>query len=155
MEKITEDNTKLRATPHVIQESTFDVELDQPLVEMRPDTALVLMDIPGLNEAGSQEMYQNYVNKQWNTFDCVIVVMDVVQAVNTEEQVQLLKLIQNNNSTQKNIPIIVLCNKVVDLSNKEVLVMVEEVRAKVAEIFADDVAPGKNANGVASVVQMD
>lgn len=62
--------------------------------------------------------------------------MDVFQGVNTEEQVQLLKLIQYNNATKKkNLPVIVVCTKVDDFHNQEILMLVEEVRAKVHEVF--------------------
>lgn len=109
LEKITRDNTKIRAattTPNdVLHESVFDVELDELLCEMRPDTRLVLTEVPGLNQAGSEAVYRDYVLSHWNSLDCVIVVMDdcqgvmdVCQGVNTEEQVQLLKLIQQQNS---------------------------------------------------------
>lgn len=104
---ITLENSKLRAattatTPNdddVLQESTFDVELDEPLCEMRPDTRLVLVEVPGLNQAGSKDIYRDYVFSHWNSLDCVIVVMDVFQGVNTEEQVKLLKLVQQQNSS--------------------------------------------------------
>lgn len=59
LKKITSDNSKLRATPNIVQESTFDVELDEPICDMRPDTKLVLVDVPGLNEAGSKEISVN------------------------------------------------------------------------------------------------
>jgi small GTP-binding protein len=137
LNQITHDNTVLRQTNQV-HESTFDVELDEPLCPMRKDTQLVLIDIPGLNEAGSNDLYRTYVNEQWDTFDCVIAVMDVVQGVNTEEQVQLLQLIQHNATQQKSVPIIVLCNKVDDPDDDEVQMLVTEVRQKVHEIFQVD-----------------
>lgn len=99
---------------------------------MRSDTRLVLLEIPGLNEAGSDDLYRNYVTDHWNSFDCVIAVTDAVQGVNSQEQVQLLELIRTNKNTQKKqLPIIVLCNKVDDFEDKEIMVLVEEVRAKV------------------------
>jgi Elongation factor Tu GTP binding domain len=134
LQKITHDNSILRQT-NQIQESTFDVELDEPLCPMRNDTKLVLIDIPGLNEAGSKDIYQKYVNDKWNTFDCVIAVMDVMQGVNTEEQVQLLHMIKRNLVTKKKMPVIVLCNKVDDPDNPEIKMLVNEVRNKVKEIF--------------------
>ena len=113
LHEITNDNARLRQAKE-IQESTFDIAIDEPLCEMHKDTKLVLVDIPGLNEAGSKDMYRDYVNSKWDTFDCVIVVMDVVQGVNTEEQVQLLELVKKNLMNNKNLPVIVLCNKVDD-----------------------------------------
>jgi Elongation factor Tu GTP binding domain len=134
LQTITHDNSILRQT-NQIQESTFDVELDEPLCPMRNDTKLVLIDIPGLNEAGSKDIYQKYVNDKWSTFDCVIAVMDVMQGVNTEEQVQLLHMIKRNLVTKKKMPVIVLCNKVDDPDNHKIKMLVNEVRNKVKEIF--------------------
>lgn len=133
-EKISEANADLRAN-NQIKESTFDIEIDEPLCRMRDDTTLVLIDIPGLNEAGSKDVYRAYVEAQWTTFDCVIAVMDVFQGVNTEEQIQLLKLIEKNLRLKKTIPVIVLCNKVDDFENDEAMMLVDEVRSKVEDIF--------------------
>jgi GTPase SAR1 family protein len=147
LQTIAHDNSILRQT-NQIQECTFDVELDEPLCPMLSNTKLVLIDIPGLNEAGSKAIYLKYVNDKWNTFDCVIAVMDVMQGVNTEEQVQLLRMIQRNLSTKKKMPIIVLCNKVDDPDNHEIKILVNEVRTKVKEIFvppSNDFAFGNTA----------
>jgi small GTP-binding protein len=130
LHQITADNERLRAQSKV-QESTFNVELDKPICRMRKDTTLVLIDIPGLNEAGSKDMYRDYVNTKWDTFDCAIVVMDVFQGVNTEEQVQLLKIVNSNLLNKKDIPTIVLCNKVDDPDNKEVKGFVKEIKKTV------------------------
>lgn len=51
------------------------------------------------------------------------------------------------NKKKKSLPIIVVCNKMDDLENEEVVFLVEEVRAKVEEIFAEDVAQGLPAPG--------
>jgi small GTP-binding protein len=129
LNQISHDNAILRQTNQV-HESTFDIELDDPLCPMRKDTKLVLIDIPGLNEAGSNDLYRTYVNEHWDTFDCVIAVM--------EEQVQLLQLIQQNATKQKSVPVIVLCNKVDDPDDDEVQMLVTEVRQKVHEVFQMD-----------------
>jgi hypothetical protein len=39
---------------------------------MRKDTKLVV-DIPGVNEAGSCDKYMKHVKEKWATFDCVVV----------------------------------------------------------------------------------
>jgi GTPase SAR1 family protein len=137
LHKIVRDNSRLRET-NQLQESTFDVELDEPLCPMRPDTKMVLIDIPGLNEAGSNDLFRGYVNDKWDTFDCAIAVMDVFQGVNTEEQIQLLELIRDNNVAKKCVPVIVLCNKVDDLDDEELMQLAGEVRKKVDEIFECD-----------------
>jgi len=131
---IAKDNSVLRKE-NIIQEKTFDIELDKNIVEMRDDTKLVLVDIPGINEAGSSNIYLEYVAKHWETFDCVIVVMDAVQGVNTEEQIKLLEFVNTSVESRKNIPVIVLCNKVDDPDDEEMIELVDESRSKVEEIF--------------------
>jgi GTPase SAR1 family protein len=115
---IVRDNSNLRET-NEIKESSFDVELDEPLCVMHKNINMVLIDIPGLNEAGSKSQYARYVDEAWTTFDCVVAVMDVFQGVNTEEQVQLLQLTKDNVTSKKEIPVIVLCNKVDELTTRK------------------------------------
>ena len=135
--EIKSDNATLRAIPGV-QTKTFDIELDTHLCDMRPDTTLVIVDIPGVNEADSSKKYLDYVNEQWHTFDCVIVIMDAIQGVNSEEHIALLRLVHANTTAKRNMPIIVLCNKVDDSDDTELRLLVDEVRCKVEQIFKVD-----------------
>jgi GTPase SAR1 family protein len=119
-----------------VQETTFDIApLRHILCDMRNDTKLVLVDIPGVNDIGSTDRYVNYVNANWDTLDCVVVVLDVFQSV--QEQAALLHLVQENLATNKDIPIIIVCNKVDDPSNEEVAVLVEQHRNQVNTMFDD------------------
>ena len=135
--EIKSDNATLRAI-HGVQTKIFDIELDTHLCDMRPDTTLVVVDIPGVNEAGSSKKYMDYVNEQWHTFDCVIVIMDAVQGVNSEEHIALLRLVHANTTAKRNMPVIVLCNKVDDPDDTELQLLVDEVRCKVEQIFKVD-----------------
>jgi len=47
----------------VVREKTFDIALEAPLHHMRADTKLVIVDIPGINEAGTSSKYKDYVSK--------------------------------------------------------------------------------------------
>ena len=118
-------------------EKVFDIEVEYPICEMREDTQLVLVDIPGINEADSSKKYKDFVESKWNTFDCVVVVMDAIQGVNTQEQVELLKLVKANNESQKHLPTIILLNKVDDQEDSQKMELVTEARAKAVEIFGD------------------
>ena len=102
---------------------------------MRDDTRLVFIDIPGTNEAHSDQLYLDHVKKSWDEFDCVIVVIDANSGANTEEQVNLLKLVNQHTKKIKDIPVLVLCNKVDNPNNKEVMGMVAEARKEVERIF--------------------
>ncbi|CAB9505889.1 unknown protein [Seminavis robusta] len=132
-EEIEESNKKLRAAQQ-IEEKWFNVARD-PLCEMRENTSLVLVDIPGINEADSNSIYMNYVQTNWKSFDCVVVVMDARQGVNTEEQVGLLRLVKENLSKKKPLPVIVLFNKVDEPDDTEQALLVQESQKKIASMF--------------------
>ena len=83
LQEIATDNITLRDSQPV-QEKWFDIELAENLVEMKTDTQLVVVDIPGINEAGAFNKYKNFVVQKWDTFDCIVVVMDGRQGVNTD-----------------------------------------------------------------------
>ena len=104
LEEITKDNRLLRESNQV-QEKWFDIELDDPLMEMREDTHLVVVDVPGINEAGIFK-YKNYVNAKWTTFDCIIAILDGKQGLNTDDQVQILTLIQDNLISKRKYPLL-------------------------------------------------
>ncbi|KAG7351279.1 small GTP-binding domain protein [Nitzschia inconspicua] len=133
--EICADNRSLRSSNEVV-EKAFTIQVTEPICEMRHDTQLVLVDIPGINEADSSLKYKKYVEANWGTFDCVIVVMDAVQGVNNQEQVDLLSLVHEN-TKKKNIPTIILGNKVDDPEHEAKLELVHEARAKAIEIFGD------------------
>lgn len=134
LKEITRDNEILRKS-NTLQERHFDVSLDQPLIEMRDDTSLTLVDIPGINEAHTKQMYLDYVKKVWADLDCVVVVMDATLGVNGESEIELLRFVKANITELKDIPVVVLCNKVDDPDDVEIQGMVEEVRREVARIF--------------------
>lgn len=135
--EISKDNQALRSSDSEdVMERFFDIRIvDKPICKMRKDTQLVLIDIPGMNEADSSKKYKDYVESNWNSFDCVVVVMDAIQGVNTQEQVELLKFVQENNTNLKHIPTIILGNKVDDPEDFENHVLVQEAREKATEIF--------------------
>jgi small GTP-binding protein len=137
-EQTVRDNARLRHADKV-EETWFDiVELDQDLCPMRDDTKLVVVDIPGINEAGTSSKYKDYIAQHWHSFDCVVVVMDGRQGVNTEEQVELLKLTKSNCDRIKNVPVIVLCNKIDDPDDKEQSVLIQEARQVVQKVFGTE-----------------
>jgi predicted transcriptional regulator len=70
-----------------VREKWFDIELPNELCPMRKDTKLVVrvVDIPGINEAGSCDKHIEYVKEKWAIFDCVVAVMGGEQGVKSEE----------------------------------------------------------------------
>jgi len=134
LKESTVDNAEHRNSD-IVCVKTFDIQLDEPLHEMRDDTKLVIVDIPGINEAGTSSKYKDYVNANWHTFDIAVVVMDGRQGVNTEEQLDLLKLAKQNSESVRDIPIIVTLNKIDDSENEEQQALLKESRAAVEHHF--------------------
>jgi len=95
---------------------------------------MVIVDIPGIYEANAINKYKDYVSEKWDTFDCVIVVMDARLGVNTEDQVSLLNFVQEQ-LKKKDVPVIILCNKVDDPDDEEHAKLVKEARNEVEKIF--------------------
>ena len=63
---------------------------------------------------------------------------DAKQGVNTDEQVALLNFVKKNLDSKKDIPIIVVCNKVDDPDDEELMSLVQESQKEVERIFAVD-----------------
>jgi GTPase SAR1 family protein len=135
LREISKDNVTLRESSFV-NVKTFDIAITEPICEVRPDTRLVLVDIPGINEAGADGKYRAYVREHWDTFDCALVVMDGRHGANTEEQVKLLEFVRDNNREKKDIRVIIVCNKVDDPEDQEQAELVKEANEEVAKIFA-------------------
>jgi len=116
--QIVADNLRLR-TDTKIEEKSFDVQVEDilfPSCIPNANARIVFSDFPGMNEAEIKAMYTDFVRKSWDSLDCAIVVMDASQVVNTEEQIELLRFVQECNNTHKNIPLVIVCNKVDDTS---------------------------------------
>jgi small GTP-binding protein len=133
LKEITQDNAILRSADE-ISEKYFDVELPEKLFDMHPDVRLVLVDIPGINEARMGSKYKDYLSSKWCHFDCVLVVMDAKQGVNTDDQLELLKFVKLN-QTKRLQPVVILCNKVDDPEDEELAELVNEARREVEQIF--------------------
>ena len=96
---------------------------------------LIFILFSGLNEARTQQKYKYYVAKNWDKFDCVVVVLDGRQGVNTEEQIDLLRFIEQQRQTNKDISVIVAFNKVDDPEDTEQSLLIKEARTEVERIF--------------------
>mmetsp|Transcript_30440 Transcript_30440/g.87816 ORF Transcript_30440/g.87816 Transcript_30440/m.87816 type:complete len:394 (+) Transcript_30440:1450-2631(+) len=136
LEETKADNSQFRnGDDSNVHERSFDIALDDPIHKMRGDTKLVIVDIPGINEAGTSSKYKDFVNENWHTFDVAILVMDARQGVNTQEQHDLLQLAKDNIENSKLIPLIVLNNKVDDPEDEEQAALLREACEAIESLF--------------------
>ncbi|KAL7557819.1 hypothetical protein ACA910_003860 [Epithemia clementina (nom. ined.)] len=133
-QEIKIDNEVLRNSDEV-KEKYFDIEMRETTCEMWGKVKLVLVDIPGTNEAESNGKYMKYIETNWDKFDCVVALMDGQQGVNTEDQVRFLKSLKKNRDQTRKVPLIILCNKIDNTKNEEQQEMVQELRKAVGDIF--------------------
>jgi GTPase Era involved in 16S rRNA processing len=89
---------------------TTDVKVQDALFDTHTDTNLVLIDVPTINTRNAQNFYLQYVNTQWESFDCVVVVLNGGKEF--LDQLDFLHLIKANLTTKKEIPILFVINKV-------------------------------------------
>jgi GTPase SAR1 family protein len=111
--EIVHDNQTLTnaTTTTSIQEKVFDIELAEPLLaELRNDTSLVFVDIPGIRLSDNCP-YKHYVDEKWDSFDCIVLVLDSLFQSSEEDQVKLLQYLHENLVEKRNLPIIVLLNQ--------------------------------------------
>jgi len=60
--------TRLLREASSIKEKWFNSILTDPLCEMCHDTSVAIVDIPGINEAGTNIIYMNYAEEKLTTF---------------------------------------------------------------------------------------
>ena len=118
-----------------VHERSFDVGIRETIVDMWENTKLVLIDVPGINEAESNGKFKDFVRDKWDTFDCVVVVMDGTQGANSDEQLNFLEFLHSNNQEIRDVETIILCNKVDNPSNEDILEVVNELKERVEAIY--------------------
>jgi GTP-binding protein EngB required for normal cell division len=118
--ELKENNDRLRESEK-LEEKLETVYVESFLGEIRQDTMLSLIDIPGLNEgdADKKKSYLEWVNNNWSQFDCVVLVIDASTGVDTSEAIETLHLVKRLCRDTRTIPVIILCNKVDDPINEK------------------------------------
>jgi GTPase SAR1 family protein len=130
-------NVELHKTEVFLQERIFDIELEESICELPKDAKLTIVDIPGLSQilsTSTKEVCTKYVSDNWDTFDCVLVVLDTEKGVDTQEDAEILELVKDH-FEKKTVPVIVLCNKVDEPHDPDTIRLVQDMRDQVEKIF--------------------
>lgn len=99
-----------------IPEATYYVPKVHKLLDLHKDVYLTVYDIPGLNDARTKEVYYKYMNTNFHKFDIIIFVIDIMSALNTSDEIDILDhIITNCKNNRERHGII---NKLVVLANK-------------------------------------
>jgi GTPase SAR1 family protein len=130
--------THRQSSSSSIPEKYVDVFLPKgDLFQMRQDTQLVLIDIPGLETRSNNSPchYTTYVKQQWDSFDCVIVVLDVT--ANPSDQEHLLQFVKHQLDTQTRHPVLCLWNKLDDPYDPKALQIIKQTQKLITMVVQE------------------
>lgn len=127
-----EENITLKDGGEKINTITYNVDIEKEIVPMRSQTQFCFTVIPGV--AQDTTKHQKYVTEKWNTFDAIVVVMDGKKGI-SDDDVTLLKLVKEN-LARREIPAIILCNKIDSADDEKLARHAAKAQAKVEKIFS-------------------
>ncbi len=121
-----------------IQEINYSVPKVYDLIELNDGTNLCIFDLPGLNDSMTKNVYHKYVENNFYKFDIVIFLVDVYDALNTSDEIDVLKMILTNTKLNKekydiNTRLIIMLNKCdeMEIINNECIPDDEELKEMV------------------------
>lgn len=121
---------------------SYEVETQFEMVSMRKDTQLTFILVPGAIEGSTK--YHSYIVENWDTFDAAIVVLDGKVGI-SDDDVKLLKLVKEKFKNRE-IPSMVLCNKVDDPESEKLMKHVVKAESKVKKLFNLDDESSEGSN---------
>lgn len=83
-----------------IREIEYFVPKVHDLINLPENINLSIYDIPGLNDARTKNIYFEYIRQNFYKFDIILFVIDINSAMNTSDEIDILKLILEE--TKKN-----------------------------------------------------
>ena len=114
----TENKTAL--TIQDCYEIVYRVPPIENFIKLPSNINVAIFDIPGLNDSQTKNTYFQYLNQNFYKFDYILFVIDIQSALNTSDEMDILKLIKNNildikKKYNKDIKLLVVCNKCDDM----------------------------------------
>lgn len=119
----------------ICNEKHFDVgKID---IKIMDKSLIDIIDVPGLNDARTKDIYFDYLNNNFFKFNVIIFLVDIHSGLNTSDEMDILKLIVDNTKKQllsanRKIYTLVIVNKCDDLQiklekGKEILYLDDEL----------------------------
>ncbi len=88
-----------------------DIEPIYDFLNLPENTQCRVLDMPGLNCGGGNSMYYKYIKKISNNIDIYVLVFDINSCLNTTDEIEILKLVNEEITKNQHGHIIVLMNK--------------------------------------------
>ena len=118
-----------------VDDNTSTIKVDHPLFGLSYETDLVVVDTPGYDLDTTNAEYIDHIRSSWSEYDCVIVVIDAACHSCVRDMAGLLSLVQHQRELKKDMPIIVLCNKVDDPMDRKTADRVISLKREVEQMF--------------------
>jgi GTPase Era involved in 16S rRNA processing len=67
----------------------------------KEDVYYTIYDMPGLNDSMTKSVYYQYINDNFHKFDIILFVIDISSALNTSDEIDILKMTLNNMKANK------------------------------------------------------
>ena len=113
---IKKTESGVAATIDDIKETKYIVPKIYNFTTLSKDVYLSVYDIPGLNDARTQELYFQYLETNFYKFDIILFVVDINSALNTSGEVEILTKIVSN--CKRNYEQFGVHNKLIVMANK-------------------------------------
>jgi len=116
--------------------SLYEVKNTVPSIDIFNDFNKIefkIYDIPGLNDCESSEIMYTYMENNFYKFDLIIFNIDINQGLGTKDEIKILETIQirineNNKKYNRNVKLLIICNKFDDLDNEQLLCQYDQVQ---------------------------
>ena len=119
----------------------YKVSFPPDFIKTHPDINFRIADIPGINDQQTREIYMNWIENNFNTFDLAILVVDIHSGFNTSDEISVLNLIFKKMQEHPHVNLIILVNKCDDMIFKDGTFETDEEKDN---IFDEQVVPTVN-----------
>ena len=123
-----------------ISEVKYLVPRVHNLVHLNKNVFLTVYDVPGVNDQATKDLYFQYIDTNFFKFDIIMYVVDITSAMNTSEEIELLKKIitkckENKEQFDIHNKLIVIANKCDDMYlNKKKLTLEDELQEMFSQL---------------------
>lgn len=117
---IEQTENKKALTIEDCYEKVYKLPPIENFIKLPSNINAAIFDIPGLNDSQTKNIYFQYLNQNFYKFDYILFVIDIQSALNTSDEMDILKLIKQNildikKKYNKDIKLLVVCNKCDDM----------------------------------------
>jgi small GTP-binding protein len=171
--KIYDDaNNKKKLTLEDCKELVYQVPKLHDFIDNKRQYYINVYDLPGIDDADLKDVYTAYLEKQFSEFDIVIFMLDINNAFNRADEVQLFRSVIRQIKRQitefhKNVYLIICINKCDDMfidekdpntihfENEEYKEMYEDIYSRVMKMADEEKLDKKYCNNFSKISAED